>query len=66
MKNSGSRKTRTRQQATAWADRAMAALAEEIASRPTLFEACERAWRRAAAEWVDAEQRRTGKPVVFP
>jgi Zn-dependent oligopeptidase len=65
MKNSGSSKELTRQQATAWADRAMAALAEEIMTRPSLFEACERAWRQAAAEWVDAEQRRTGKPV-FP
>ena len=43
----------------------MAALADDIAARPTLFEACKRAWRRAAAEWVDAEQLRTGGPVVF-
>jgi hypothetical protein len=49
-----------------WADSALSALAREMEQpRETLFEACERAWRRAAAEWVDAEQRRTGKPVRF-
>jgi hypothetical protein len=66
MKSSSRTSKVTRRQATQWADRALAAILEEAAAPTvTLDVACTRAWRQAAREWADAEQRRTGGKVIF-
>ena len=66
MRSMGSGSRITRRQAATWADRALADIYETMERPLTLTEACDRAVLLAATAWVDAEQRRTGKPVQFP